>query len=51
MREEIKIKIQKNWYLIALLLVIVLAFLLRFANYQNRWGLAYDQARDVIVAR
>jgi len=32
-------------------LIILLAFILRFYNYENRWGLAYDQARDVLVAR
>jgi len=31
-------------------LILFLAFLLRFVNYINRWGLASDQARDVIVA-
>ena len=33
------------------LLTIVLAFFLRFINYGNRWGLAYDQAHDAILAR
>jgi len=35
---------------ILLYLILGLAFILRFYNYQNRWGLAYDQARDVIVS-
>ncbi|MGA2911260.1 MAG: glycosyltransferase family 39 protein [Candidatus Levyibacteriota bacterium] len=35
---------------ISLSLVILLAVILRFVNYSNRWGLAYDQARDVIVS-
>ncbi len=43
--------IQKHWYVLALIGIIIVAFILRFANYGNRWGLAYDQARDVIVAR
>lgn len=36
---------------IAVLLIILLAFLLRFYNFENRWGLAYDQGHDVLVAR
>lgn len=32
-----------------LLLIVLLAAFLRFVDYDNRWGLAYDQARDVIV--
>lgn len=36
---------------VAVFLIILLAFILRFYNYENRWGLAYDQARDVLVAR
>jgi len=35
----------------AVFLIILLAFILRFYNYENRWGLAYDQARDILVAR
>ncbi len=29
---------------------MLLAVFLRFVNYFNRWGLAYDQARDIIVS-
>lgn len=36
---------------IAISLIILLAFLFRFYNFENRWGLAYDQAHDVLVAR
>ena len=42
---------RKYWFGISIFLIIVLAGILRFYNYENRWGLAYDQARDVIVAR
>src|SRR5438045_1493449 len=31
--------------------ITLLAALLRFNNYSNRWGLAYDQAHDAVVAR
>ena len=30
--------------------ILIFGFILRFYNYQNRWGLAYDQARDVLVS-
>ncbi len=41
----------KHWFLFSVLFLLLLAGFLRFYNYQNRWGLSYDQARDVIVAR
>lgn len=31
--------------------VLLLAVFLRFYNYSNRWGMAYDQAHDAIIAR
>jgi hypothetical protein len=31
--------------------IILLALLLRFVRYDQRWGLAYDQARDAIIGR
>jgi hypothetical protein len=31
--------------------ILLLAVFLRFIRYDQRWGLAYDQARDAIVAR
>lgn len=34
---------------IILYLILALATFLRFYNYHNRWGLAYDQARDFLV--
>jgi hypothetical protein len=43
--------IVKHWYGISLSALLVLAIVLRFHNYVNRWGLAYDQAHDVAVAR
>lgn len=30
--------------------IVLIAFFFRFYNYQNRWGLAYDQARNALVA-
>jgi hypothetical protein len=43
-------KIINKRFEISLWLVLLLAIILRFFNYFNRWGLAYDQARDVIVS-
>lgn len=37
----------KTW----LFIIIIFAGFLRFYNYENRWGLAHDQARDAIVVR
>lgn len=42
---------KKYWFSLCIALIIVLATLLRFYNFENRWGLAYDQARDVLVAQ
>jgi hypothetical protein len=42
--------LQKNFvYLV--IAICILGAGLRFYNYPNRWGLAYDQARDALVAR
>ncbi len=41
----------KNQYKIFIFLIILLAFILRFYDYSARFGLAYDQAHDAIVAR
>ena len=42
-------KIVKNNNVL-LYLILGIAAILRFYNYPNRWGLAYDQARDVLVS-
>lgn len=38
-------------FVVATWIIVVIAFVLRFYNYANRWGLAYDQAHDALVAR
>lgn len=43
--------VKNKRFIIAVFFIIVLSAVLRFYNYENRWGLAYDQARDVLVAR
>ena len=44
-----KLNLEKKEFVILLLIAFTSIFL-RFVNYGNRWGLAYDQARDVIVS-
>ena len=43
--------IHDRWYVLSILCILSLAVMLRFANYENRWGLAYDQAHDAVIAR
>lgn len=38
-------------YKMWLFVVIILAVFLRFYNFENRWGIAHDQARDAMVVR
>ncbi len=44
-----RLSLTANEFLL-LLLIALFSFFLRFVNYSNRWGLAYDQARDGIVS-
>jgi hypothetical protein len=44
-------KYGKYTYAVAVTTILLLSILLRFAHYQNRWGLAFDQAHDAIIAR
>ncbi len=44
-------KLKNNYFMVAAILIGIVAFILRFYNYPSRWGLAYDQAHDAIVAR
>lgn len=38
-------------YFFPITLVIALAVIMRFFDYENRWGLAQDQAQFAILAR
>ncbi len=42
---------KNHLFQIAIALIIILAIILRFYGYDHRWGLAYDQAHDALVAR
>lgn len=46
-----RVFISTHWFIIVILIILSLATFLRFYNFENRWGLSYDQARDVLVAR
>lgn len=41
----------KNWFTICLICLFLFSLFLRFYNYQNRWGLALDQAHSALIAR
>lgn len=47
----IKIFFRTYWFRIAIVFILCVAAFLRFYNFENRWGLAYDQAHDAIIAR
>ena len=49
--KKIRLLLGSHWFVICLLSILTIATILRFYNYENRWGLAYDQAHDSIVAR
>lgn len=49
--KKIRLFLGSHWFGICLLFILILATILRFYNYENRWGLAYDQAHDALVAR
>lgn len=44
-------KLIKKRFGILVLLIVALASFLRFYNYFSRFGIAYDQAHDALVAR
>ncbi len=43
--------LKKNWFRIAVFFIFILATVIRFYNYDQRWGLAPDQAREAIIGR
>ena len=50
-QKKIKTFINRHWFGIFVILIITLSIFLRFYNYENRWALASDQARDALVGR
>ncbi|MEX2007763.1 MAG: glycosyltransferase family 39 protein [Candidatus Levyibacteriota bacterium] len=43
--------LKDHWFGACVILVILLSVILRFYNYDNRWSLAHDQARDALIGR
>lgn len=43
--------VSSRWYGYAIVLIVYSAVILRFVNYDSRWGLAYDQAHDAVIGR
>lgn len=43
--------ILKYWFGLCVFFIVLLSIFFHFYNYQDRWGLAYDQAHDAIVAQ
>lgn len=43
--------LNKNKFLIAILLILTLAVFLRVYNFENRWSLGSDESRDIAIAR
>ncbi len=41
---------KKNLDKVSLAFILILSIILRFARYPDRWGLAYDQAHDAVIA-
>jgi len=41
----------KHWFLVSAIILLSLAAYLRFYDYGQRWGLAYDQAYSAVLAR
>lgn len=50
MKKYIDMVFMKKYEILCMLIVII-AIAMRFVNYEHRWGLAYDQAHDALVAR
>lgn len=43
--------LKKHYFTVLLFVILLLAAFLRFYDFSNRWGFAYDQAHDVVIAR
>lgn len=43
--------LKKNYFVVGVIILFFITTFLRFYHYQDRWGLAYDQAHDALVAR
>ena len=49
--KTIKLWFLKNRIIFLLFFIILLGIFLRFVNFENRFGIAADQARDILIVR
>lgn len=49
--DKIRNYVLKKWFLILAITIVLITVFLRFYNYENRWGLAHDQAYSALLAR
>lgn len=49
--KKVKHFLKRYWFENLVLMILLLTVILRFVNFENRWGLGYDQAHDAVVAR
>ncbi len=49
--KKLSLFFRKHWFYFCIGFILLIAAGVYFYNFENRWGLSYDQARDVIVAR
>ncbi|HSA84446.1 MAG TPA: glycosyltransferase family 39 protein [Patescibacteria group bacterium] len=49
--EKIMSFLKKNYLVILFWLIILLAFIVRFYDFNLRWGLGNDDARDIMIAK
>lgn len=49
--KKITLFVRVHWVKIILVCILLVGIFWRFYDLSDRWGLAYDQARDVIIAR
>jgi hypothetical protein len=50
-KESVFQKIKKNKFLLLSLLIILLATIVRFYNFDARWGVSNDDTRDIMIAQ
>jgi 4-amino-4-deoxy-L-arabinose transferase-like glycosyltransferase len=43
--------LKKNKYALSILLILILAAILRFYNFNNHWGISNDDTRDISIAK
>jgi len=49
MIKKTRIFLKKYWFISSAIVIVLISIFFRFINYDSRWGLASDQARDAII--